>query len=89
MKNKGFTLIELIIVVAIICIISAIAVNNYWGFKTGHSVRLKANGDKGIIMSVLTNTELGTVQYSVMVNNKYTVIVNASDIEKADPDLER
>ena len=81
MKSKAFTLVELMIVIAIIAIIIALIVGMTNKFKVGTKVRL-ANGDVGVIMSTLTSE--WETRYSVLVkgDRPYSIIVLSSDIQK-------
>jgi type IV pilus assembly protein PilA len=47
-KNRGFSLIELLIVVAIILIIAAIAIPNYWKARMSANESAAANGLRSI-----------------------------------------
>ncbi len=74
MDNKGFTLLEVMIVIAIVAIGTAIAVPNYLGYRSKSQLRSAANILKGDlyrakITAVKNNTNI-TVQFS---ENNYTI----------------
>ncbi|PKO19836.1 hypothetical protein CVU37_02270 [candidate division BRC1 bacterium HGW-BRC1-1] len=72
MKNRAFTLIELLIVVAIIAILAAIAVPNFLEAQ----VRSKVSRVRADMRSIATAVESYAVD-----NNKYPIYLNSHDAE--------
>ena len=67
--NMGFTLIELIIAVAIICILAAISINLYQSYMI-----------KSRINSAFYEISEGIASYEINANHNYLTITTAEDI---------
>jgi len=74
---KGFTLLELLVVIALVSIISAVAYPNFSSWKTEREVRSATEKISGMISNVTTQTQRGTFAYSqfwiVPIQNQSTV----------------
>jgi prepilin-type N-terminal cleavage/methylation domain-containing protein len=80
-KRKGFTLIELMIVIAIIIILAAIAIPNYLKM-TERARRARVAGD---FTSLATSLEAYSVDWGAYPNNAFTANISGTRIMKPMP----
>ncbi|MDC1155935.1 prepilin-type N-terminal cleavage/methylation domain-containing protein [Candidatus Pelagibacter sp.] len=72
---KGFTLLELLVVVALISIISAIGIPNFSGWKKDREVRVASEKIAAVLSGVNAQTKRGSYPYVQMFINSNTTIV--------------
>ena len=74
---RGFTLLELLVVIALVSIISAVAYPNFSSWKTEREVRSATEKIAGMVSNVATQTQRGTFAYSqfwiVPIQNQSTI----------------
>ena len=61
---KGFTLLELLVVISLVAIISAVAYPNFSSWKKEREVRSATEKIAGMISNVATQTQRGNFSYS-------------------------
>ena len=61
---KGFTILELLVVISIVAIISGVAYPNFSKWKTDREVRSATEKIAGMISNVATQTQRGNFSYS-------------------------
>ena len=61
---KGFTLLELLVVISLVAIISAVAYPNFSSWKKEREVRSATEKIAGMISNVATQTQRGYVSYA-------------------------
>ena len=72
---KGFTLLELLVVVVIVLIVSAMAYPNFSSWRTDREVRMAAEKVASMITGIITQTQRGSfpyVQFSVNITGGVT-----------------
>lgn len=87
MQNKAFTLIELLIVVAIIAILAAIAVPNFLEAQTRAKIS-RAKADMRSISTGLESYKIDTNKYPLMTPNAWSLTFGSSHPDMP-PTLER
>ena len=75
-KDKGFTLIEMMVVIAIMAIVSAIAIPNFYSYAAGMKLR-SASRD---LYSTLQNTRMKAIRQ----NTRWAVEFTASSYRVVD-----
>jgi type IV fimbrial biogenesis protein FimT len=77
-KNKGFTLVEMMVVIAIMAIVSAIAVPNFYSYAAGMKLR-SASRD---LYSTLQKTRANAIRD----NRRWSVVLTATSYTVCGPD---